>query len=107
MSIKVQYSDAALLDLDQIWTGVLETSADFDTADNYIQNLQNAIKEKNVFPYSGAPLNFNGVFTGYYYVVYKAYVAFYVVRDDKLQVSRILPWRSNYIQTLLGYGRKD
>ncbi len=103
MSFSVQYSDTALFDLDQIWTGVLEASADFDTADNYIQNLQNAIKDKNAFPYSGAPLNFNGGFTGYYYVVYKAYIAFYVVRDDTLLVSRILPWKSNYIQTLLGH----
>ena len=107
MSVKVQYSDAALLDLDQIWTGVLEASADYDTADSYIQNLQETIKGKNTFPYSGAPLNFNGVFTGYYYVVYKAYVAFYVVRDDKLLVSRILSWKSDYIQTLLGYRKED
>ena len=107
MSVQLLYSDDALSDLDQIWTGKLEVSADFDTADKYIQELQQTIIDKNSFPYSGAPLNFNGVFTGYYYVVFKAYIVFYVVRDDVLLVSRILPWKSNYIQILLGSDRKD
>ena len=107
MSVQLLYSDDALSDLDQIWTGKLEASADFDTADKYIQELQQTIIDKNSFPYSGAPLYFIGVFTGYYYVVFKVYIVFYVVRDDVLLVSRILPWKSNYIQILLGSDRKD
>ena len=107
MSVQLLYSDDALSDLDQIWTAVLEASADFDTADKYIQELQRTIIDKNSFPYSGAPRNFIGVFTGYYYVVFKAYIVFYVVRDDVLPVSRILPWKSNCIQILLGSDRKD
>ena len=78
MSVQLLYSDDALSDLDQIWTGKLEASADFDTADKYIQELQQTIIDKNSFPYSGAPLSFNGVFTGYYYVVFKAYIVFLI-----------------------------
>ena len=60
----------------------------------------NRIAEKREFPKSGSPLYYEGSFTGYYFVVFKAYMAFYRVRDDCIFVDRVVFGRSDYMRTI-------
>ena len=46
------------------------------------------------------PLYYSDLFTGYYYVRYREYIAFYRVEEDKMHVDRVLFARSDYMKTL-------
>ena len=43
---------------------------------------------------------FQNSFTGYYFVVFKAYIAFYHIENDKMFVDRIIFGRSDYMRHL-------
>ncbi len=96
MKYKVEYSPVASRDLDRIWNEVFEASRDFDITTRYIDDLLNKIEEKADYPMSGAPLYYDDLFTGYYYVVFKAYLALYRIEEDRLLVDRVLFGASDY-----------
>ena len=98
----IKYSPEALADLDRVWCEVWEASQDLITTQQYIEDFRNAIRSKISFPKSGAPLLWNGVFTGIYFVPFKTYLAFYRVSETALEVGRILPMKSDYMKTLFG-----
>ena len=100
--MKLVYSPEALNDLDQIWSDVWEASGDLITTDRYIKDLRRAIRDKLSFPKSGAPLLWNGEFTGIYFVPFKAYLAFYRVNETTMEVGRILLAKSDYLKVLFG-----
>lgn len=96
------YSPEALQDLDQIWEDVYEVSGDLDTADRYIAGIRNAISQKKTYPETGKRLSYEGIFTGIYYVSFKAYHVFYRIHGTRLEVGRILYAASDYMKTLFG-----
>ncbi len=98
------YSPEALGDLDRVWYEVWEASQDLMTTEQYIEDLRDAVRKKTTFPKSGSPLLWNGVFTGIYFVPFKAYLIFYRVNETALEIGRILPVKSDYIKTLFGIG---
>lgn len=100
MTCKVRYTPKAQRDMDDVWEGVYEASGDFDTADRYVLGLMDAVAEKKEFPQSGIPLEYRGLFTGYYSVNYKAYKAFYRIRNDCIEVLRIVLMKQDYMQIL-------
>lgn len=100
MSYKIRYSPTAIRDLDRVWAEVCEASAEPETASRYVDDLMNRIAEKREFPKSGSPLYYEGSFTGYYFVVFKAYMAFYRVRNDCIFVDRVVFGRSDYMRTI-------
>ncbi len=100
--MKLRYSPEALVDLDRVWLEVLEASQDLKPTEQYIEDLRNAVRKKTAFPKSGSPLFWNGVFTGIYFVPFKAYLAFYRVNEASVEVGRILPMKSDYMKTLFG-----
>lgn len=102
MKYRLSYSPESLDDMDRVWTEVWETSREFDTADKYIDDLRARIRGKTDFPKSGSPLLYNGEFTGIYMVFFKAFIAFYRVHDDVIEVGRILYAGSDYMKTLFG-----
>lgn len=102
MRYKLRYSPEALDDMDRIWMEVLDSSKDFDTSDRYIDDLRAKIRKKIDFPKSGRPLTYMGEFTGIYMVYFKAYIAFYRISGDAVEVGRVLYAKSDYIKTLLG-----
>lgn len=102
MKYKLLYSQQSLKDLDRIWSEVFEASQDLDITENYITDLRAAIRSKSDFPESGAPLIFLGEPTGVYFVTFKAYIAFYRIRGDRMEVGRILFSRSDYMKILFG-----
>ena len=100
MSYSIRYSPVALRDLDRVWAEVLEASQSQETAEQYVNGLMDCIAEKKKFPRSASPLYYEGSFTGYYFVVFKAYMAFYQVREHSVLVDRVVYRKSDYMRTI-------
>ena len=100
MIYQIRYTPEADRDIETVWDGVHEVSKDVDTADSYVEDLMDAISEKKTFPRSGVPLEYQGLFTGYYMIYFKAYRVFYRVREEYLEVLRILLMKEDYMKIL-------
>lgn len=100
MIYKIEYSPIAIRDLDRVWAEVFEASQETDIAIRYVEELMDCVAAKREFPQSGAPLYYEGSFTGYYFVVFKAYMVFYRIREDNMLVDRIIFRRSDYMRKL-------
>lgn len=85
-----------------MWDGVYSVSRNYDVADGYIDGIISAIEDKKDFPRSGSPLTYRGLFTGFYSVLYKKYLAFYRVWDGSIEVARVLLASSDYMKVLFG-----
>ena len=101
MTWKLRYTPEAQRDMDAVWDGVLKASGDYDVADRYVEEFADEIAKKKQYPHSGIPLDYNGLFTGYYSVVYKAYRAFYRVRNEYIDVLRIVLIKQDYMKVLI------
>lgn len=102
MNYKIRYTPAAQKDMDDVWDGVFEASKSFETADTYVEGFIGVIEEKKRFPRSGIPLYYRGLFTGFYSVNYKAYKAFYRLKDDYIEVIRVILAKRDYLKILFG-----
>ena len=102
MSYSVRYTPEAIRDMDAVWDGVYEALKSYDIADWYVEEFADTIAAKKAFQFSGIPLEYRGLFTGFYFVNYKKYKAFYRVRDSYLEVIRIIMSKSDYIKMLFG-----
>ena len=100
MTLKIRYTPEALRDMDAVWDGVYKASGDYETADRYVEEFMDEIGKKKEYPKSGIPLEFNGLFIGYYSIIYKAYRAFYRIRDNYLEVLRIIQTKQDYMKVL-------
>ena len=100
MKYSVEYSKAAIRDLDRMWAEVFEAPGDYDTTLKYAGNLLDRIEAKAEHPKTGTPLYYEDAFTGYYSVSFKKYIAFYRLEDDAMRVDRILFSVSDYMRTL-------
>ncbi len=100
MKYQVKYSKAAVRDLDRVWFEVFEASKDLRVTEEYISELMDKIEAKALFPESGAPLYYEDAFTGYRFVVFKSYIAFYRIEQSSVLFDRILFARSDYLKTL-------
>lgn len=84
------------------WDGVYEASKSDDIADRYVDAFADEIAAKRLFPFSGAPLQYRGLFTGFYSASCKKYKAFYRVRDNYIEVIRIIMAKRDYMTILFG-----
>ena len=100
MTFSVKYSRKAIADLERIKNEVFQACQDKDTTSKYLEELVSKINEKETFPESGAPLMLLGLVTGYRFVVYKTYIAFYTVENNMVLVDRILSGKSDYLNIL-------
>lgn len=98
--MRIEYSPIAVRDLERVWAEVFEASAIEETATKYIDDLMNQISAKQDFPKSGAPLYYEGLFTGFYFVTFKSYMVFYKVETDRMLVSRVVYGKSDYMRTI-------
>ena len=98
MKFQVVYSKIAIRDMDRVWSEVFEASKSYDVTRAYLDDLMNKIEAKAESPESGSPLYYEDSFTGYYYVVFKSYMAFYRVDEGKLFVDRVLFRKSDYMR---------
>lgn len=105
MKYQVEYSEVAIRDLDRVWNEAFEASKDFEITQKYVDDLMDKGEAKADHPKSGAPLYFQDLFTGYYFVVFKAYMAFYRIDGERVLVDRVLFRASDYMIYLhLGTG---
>lgn len=102
MNYSIRYTPQAMRDMDAVWDGVYEASKNYDLADRYVEELVNEISTKRQFPRSGIPLQYRGLFTGFYSVNYKKYKAFYRVREGNIEVIRIILAKRDYMTILFG-----
>ena len=100
MSYQVEYSKAAIRDLDRVWAEVFEASKDAEITERYIEELLDKVEKKSDYPESGSPLYYENTFTGYYFVVFKAYLAFYRLEKETILVDRVLFGKSDYMRIL-------
>ena len=109
MKYSVEYSKAAVRDLDRVWSEVFSdrvwsevfrASRSYDITERYLNDLMDKVESKSEYPLSGAPLYYEDRFTGYYYVVFKEYLAFYRLESKRILVDRVLFGRSDYIRIL-------
>lgn len=100
MKYSVKYSKIALRDLERVWSEVIAASKDYNVTAQYMDDFMDKIEAKADFPESGTPLYYEDSFTGYYYVVFKAYIAFYRLEDKAIYVDRVLLGTSDYMRRL-------
>ena len=99
--MKYSYSPRAEQDLERIQDEVFEACRDVETTQRYLDGMMDRIEAKADYPRSGTPLYWFDRFTGYYYVVYKAYIAFCYPADDGIRIERILHGKSDYMRRLM------
>jgi len=100
MKYPIMYSPAVVRDLDRTWSEVFDASKSVDTADRNVEELMETVKKKEEFPGSGSPLYYEDLFTGYCFVVFKAYIAFYRINGGNVLVDRVLYGKSEYLRKL-------
>ena len=100
MSYQVEYSKAAIRDLDRVWAEVFEASKDVEITERYIEELLDKVEKKSDYPKTGSPLYYENSFTGYNFVVFKAYLAFYRLEKETMLVDRVLFGRTDYMRIL-------
>lgn len=96
----IRYSPEAVKDLDTVWDDVYEASKNYDIADKYVDDLMNQILEKEMFPQSGIQLMYGDLFTGFYYINFKKYKAFYRVKDGYIEVTRVIMSKRDYMKII-------
>ena len=99
--MKYSYSPRAEQDLERVQDEVFEACRDVETTQRYLDGMMDRIEAKADNPRSRTPLYWFDRFTGYYYVVYKAYIAFYYPADDGIRIERILHGKSDYMRRLM------
>ena len=102
MRYQIRYTPDAIREIEEVWDGVWEVSRDSDVADRYVRGLTEKIRNKELFPESGIPLRYRGVFTGIYSVNYKAYKVFYRISENWIDVLRIILAKRDYMVLLFG-----
>lgn len=99
---KIRYTPEAMRDMDEVWDGVYEASKEADVADRYVNDFIDEMERKKQFPFSGIPIVYRGLFTGFYAVHFKKYMAFYRVHDNYIEVIRIIMEKRDYTMILFG-----
>ena len=101
MSYKITFSTVAVEDIGKMSNEIYNACLDKKTTEEYVSNLLKKINEKTVFPETGIPLLFAKQPTGYRYIIYKSYLAFYRIKGNKIIVERVLFAKSDYFKDLL------
>lgn len=85
MQSKIAYSPRALKDLDEIWNYIEFELCNPIAAQNTVNGIMDKVDGIASFPESGAKLEFeNGLDSGYRYVVFKNYIAFYRLKSENV-----------------------
>ena len=93
----------ALSDLDEIWEYISVKLENPAAAENTVNGILDSVDKLKEHSGVGAPLFFgNNLFSGYRYVIYNEYLAFYRVSGSTVNVDRVLYGRRDYIRILFG-----
>lgn len=99
----VSYSPMAQNDLDEIWEYIALNLNAPDAAMNTVNGILDAVDRLKDHSKLGAPLYFEGgLFSGYRYVSYNEYLAFYRISGENVWVDRVIYGRRDYMKVLFG-----
>lgn len=106
MSSRIVYSPQALQELDQIWEYIRYDLSNPSAADRIINGVLDRIDTLEQYPESGARWILTGdMDSGYRYVVFEEYVAFYRLQEVATQSGEEMD-RIIYIDHVV-YSRRD
>lgn len=99
---RIEYSPRALKDLDGIWDYIEKELCNPSAAQNTVEGIMDKIDILMSFPEAGAKLEFeNGLNSGYRYVSFKNYIAFYHLgSDDIVYIDRVVYSGRDYMRIL-------
>ena len=99
---RIEYSPRALKDLDSIWDYIEKELCNPSAAQNTVEGIMDKIDILMSFPEAGAKLEFeNGLNSGYRYVSFKNYIAFYRLgSDDIVYIDRVVYSGRDYMRIL-------
>ena len=99
---RIEYSPRALKDLDGIWDYIEKELCNPSAAQNTVEGIMDKIDILMSFPEAGAKLEFeNGLNSGYRYVSFKNYIAFYRLGlDDIVYIDRVVYSGRDYMKIL-------
>lgn len=102
MQDKISYSPRAIKDLDEIWDYIAFELCNPSAAQNTVDGIMNKVDGLSSFPESGARLEFeSGLDSGYRYIVFKNYLAFYHLRPNStVYVDRVIYRGRDYMRIL-------
>ena len=72
MKYSVEYSKAAVRDLDRVWSEVFRASRSYDITERYLNDLMDIVESKSEYPLSGAPLYYEDLKNILHSIVWKA-----------------------------------
>jgi plasmid stabilization system protein ParE len=97
MKSKIRYSHQALRDIDAIVQYVAFDLNNPEAAKKIVDGIRRSIAILDIFPASGARLPSSKYSDGSYrFVKYKSYLAFYLEKDSKVLIVRIVYKKRNY-----------
>ncbi|WP_303825081.1 type II toxin-antitoxin system RelE/ParE family toxin [Ruminococcus flavefaciens] len=97
---KIVYSPKAQNDLDEIWAYISEKLLN-PTAENTIDSILDTIDALQEHSEIGKSLYFSSdLFSGYRFLVYKNYLAFYRTSGDTVYIDRIIYGKRDYMRLL-------
>lgn len=101
MKFKVKLAPEALSDLDEIWEYISYVLKDPPAADRIVNGILDKTDMLSEQPMMGTPLYFkNDLNSGYRYVIYKNYMAFYRLSSDTVCVDRVIHGKRDYMSLL-------
>lgn len=99
--MSIHYSKKALSDLDEIKDYISTVLANPIAADSVINGILETIDLLEEQPLLGKPLYFdNDLFSGFRYLIYHNYLAFYHTESDDTFIDRVLYGKSDYLRIL-------
>ena len=100
---KIVFSPLAARDLDEIWDYISDVLKNHSAAENTVNVILDKVDLLEDQPETGAQLFFDdGLNSGYRYVIYNNYLAFYRIYPDMVYVDRIIYGKRDYMKLIFG-----
>ena len=101
MKYKIAFSPLAIQDLDEIWDYISDVLKNHSAAENTVNGILDKVDLLENQPEIGAQLFFDdGLNSGYRYVIYNNYLAFYRIYPDTVYVDRVIYGKRDYMKLL-------
>ena len=100
---EIDFSPDALADLEQIKTYITVELCSEQTAISTVSKIIRHIRMLADFPEAGAPLaSVVNIASNYRFLVCGNYTAFYIFKEDKVHILRVLYGRRDFMRILFG-----
>ncbi|MBR3023307.1 MAG: type II toxin-antitoxin system RelE/ParE family toxin [Oscillospiraceae bacterium] len=99
----ILYSPKAQADLDEIWDYISDKLQSPSAAQNTVNGILDTIEMLREQVEIGKPLYFSsGLYSGYRYLIYRNYLAFYRIVSDTVYIDRVIYGKRDYMRLLFG-----